>query len=958
MPPKKLDNRLIDEAKSVLESGSCKVYKTTRAGFTTSFVVAARRAEKKILVIEPTHKIMDGTVMPDVKIPGNAQCIVNRTEVYQYPILKDLPLPLPSTCPTCRNKKKCEVLRILHVKDPKVVSMSYAKLEALMLSGSDMAERIRSKLKNVDIVLLDECHTIVLQSLPKVSAFTAIDVPKEFRALCRIYKNFKQKCAENMDIILRLKETGDTSYIDKHLSEEVLIKKSIDWKSISAASNELIDLAKKADEYPISREEILTLRDIISIMGSKRITFSYIREGDGAEGSIYLSGDTSLLKNALNTFLTQMVPRASHIYTSATLIEPYSGFFNQLSGKTVKDVIFPDLRKTDEKMTIIPDTWRLSARNFEENLSRIVEQITGILKVEGDAYILAPNSRKAYRIQEKLKEKLGDKTPSIGYYRSDLTMGVECKDRVCIAIGRAEIPSNTYDPLAIGRNSEEKWIHSQILRASSVQAATWQAWSRVKDPDGKIESKVYCIGIRGRHNSGKFVTDPLGEVVTWGPGRRLVFDGMQEKSIPEIKGRSSQEGRRATKTPQFHIEVDKHLPAPKIQAEERASFRKGRNTIDTWIDRIIDNSEIWDLRKLDKLPIIYNRQNVQKMVIFNGPAGKNQHAQTCLSLYEFFACRTDVYARQSKNPNKRGAFPYTKISESFDEDTSIFDLHLKGETTIGMYSTSPDNTCIWGCHDVDNHNGTTDSVGDAKKLIAVLDKYSIPFLLEASGSAESFHIWVLFDRARSCDIYQFMLQVGKEAQVKCEVFPKQESITKDGLGNLVKVPLGINRKNGKRSQFLDPETFEPLEGPIVPRLLRIREIPEHSMKSSSKSKERTYAATSKLQTILNDFKPCLKHLLDERTALEGGEGHEVRIAIAIEAICIGMTIEEIIGLYQHQPDFDHDITTEKVKDIGSRRYKPYRCETLREKCPTLIGPQCMTCLYCSHEIGTGEEAVA
>lgn len=41
-----------------------------------------------------------------------------------------------------------------------------------------------------------------------------------------------------------------------------------------------------------------------------------------------------------------------------------------------------------------------------------------------------------------------------------------------------------------------------------------------------------------------------------------------------------------------------------------------------------------------------------------------------------------------------------------------------------------------------------------------------------------------------------------------EVFPKQNRISLKGYGSLVRGPLGIHRKTGKRYGFLDPETLE------------------------------------------------------------------------------------------------------------------------------------------------------
>jgi hypothetical protein len=254
--------------------------------------------------------------------------------------------------------------------------------------------------------------------------------------------------------------------------------------------------------------EILAIRDIVSIMGGYWAAVSYVRENEGTDGLVYLSGNAGAFHRCLRDFLTMYVPDASHVYSSATIIELSSEFFEGLSGKIVKDVVFPDLRNTNARMSIYPDKWRLNSHNFAGNLDRIVDRIVEICKEEAEeVYILAPNSRKANVIQRSLHEVLGPAAPKVDFYRSDMTMGVAREDRVCIAIGLAEIPSNAYDHLAWGKDSEARWLHSQSLRAQSVQAASWQAWSRVKDPEGLAESRVYCIGIRAE----QLLTWSLGE---------------------------------------------------------------------------------------------------------------------------------------------------------------------------------------------------------------------------------------------------------------------------------------------------------------------------------------------------------------------------------------------------------------------------------------------------------------
>lgn len=44
---------------------------------------------------------------------------------------------------------------------------------------------------------------------------------------------------------------------------------------------------------------------------------------------------------------------------------------------------------------------------------------------------------------------------------------------------------------------------------------------------------------------------------------------------------------------------------------------------------------------------------------------------------------------------------------------------------------------------------------------------------------------------------------GAFSNITIEVFPKQDTLSEDGLGNLIRLPLGINRKTGNRGYFVN-----------------------------------------------------------------------------------------------------------------------------------------------------------
>ena len=294
-------------------------------------------------------------------------------------------------------------------------------------------------------------------------------------------------------------------------------------------------------------------------------------------------------------------------------------------------------------------------------------------------------------------------------------------------------------------------------------------------------------------------------------------------------------------------------------------------------------------------------------------------------------------------------------SGNFLENPYIMKNHVKGQFTLGFYQISLDDTVKWICFDIDDHKGERGPEAvraELHKLFDVLTKYGIPFLLEASGSPNSYHIWILLKPTKTYNAHSFSRQIASEADVKCELFPKNKSLNKDAkFGNLVKVPLGINRKTGIRSQFLDPVTFEPYPGLVpIPGIVQLLEVPEpeerhaKSKKCGAKrSNSRQERSTRAPMKIGHDLRPCLKGVLAAKTPLEGSEGHDMRVAIAAEAWNIGYTIEQTIELFKDQPDFSPAITRENVEYIHGKCYHQFSCDKLREECGSLISPYCVKC---------------
>lgn len=181
-------------------------------------------------------------------------------------------------------------------------------------------------------------------------------------------------------------------------------------------------------------------------------------------------------------------------------------------------------------------------------------------------------------------------------------------------------------------------------------------------------------------------------------------------------------------------------------------------------------------------------------------------------MWDRFVHRTSAYAIQKEVdgrftfrpvtycPNSCSLYPCPHRIPRELTKTDIED-HLRGDKTIGLYHTREDDTVKWLCIDVDDMN--TDIVMEiAMRAVERFGKRSC--LVEFSGG-RGYHIWLFFSRAVPAQD-AWLLGNMLAGSHRVEVYPRQGSV--DGLGNLVKLPLGIQRKTGQWCLFQTP-AFEP-----------------------------------------------------------------------------------------------------------------------------------------------------
>lgn len=209
-----------------------------------------------------------------------------------------------------------------------------------------------------------------------------------------------------------------------------------------------------------------------------------------------------------------------------------------------------------------------------------------------------------------------------------------------------------------------------------------------------------------------------------------------------------------------------------------------------------------------------------------GPFVRRHREEEVLSRYlEYFRGRGECFARQwaDKEAGTQGYVPVRRPMEAQD----VLE-HIQGRKTYGIYLLQEDNRVSLAVVDADIHprlRSSQISAGDRDllrregdyllaRLPEMASELDLPCLTEFSGG-KGYHFWFFFSDPVPADLPRKALnRLVKRIQpdLSCfnlEVFPKQDQLTGKGLGNLVKLPLGIHRGTGKQSHFLKISDRDP-----------------------------------------------------------------------------------------------------------------------------------------------------
>jgi tetratricopeptide (TPR) repeat protein len=196
-----------------------------------------------------------------------------------------------------------------------------------------------------------------------------------------------------------------------------------------------------------------------------------------------------------------------------------------------------------------------------------------------------------------------------------------------------------------------------------------------------------------------------------------------------------------------------------------------------------------------------------------------------------FRGREDVYARQWHDPGGEGG--YSPVHQPLTP--AVAKNHVLGNITVGIYPVRLDATVAFFALDLDIERRALEAARadrdearplraavarEGVRLAAVLRDLGFAPLLEDSGY-KGRHLWVFLAEpapaALVCDLGRLLLareQALLAPSLHLEFFPRQAQRGGKGLGNLIKLPLGIHRRSGRPSRLLD-EAGRPIADPFA-----------------------------------------------------------------------------------------------------------------------------------------------
>ena len=179
-----------------------------------------------------------------------------------------------------------------------------------------------------------------------------------------------------------------------------------------------------------------------------------------------------------------------------------------------------------------------------------------------------------------------------------------------------------------------------------------------------------------------------------------------------------------------------------------------------------------------------------------------------------------VYAKHwvSKDGLKKGYAPVSKTfrgSDYIPVNDFVIQQHLEGKIRMGTYAVKNQSMCSFLAIDLDKSS----FINDARAIHEVCKSMDITPYFELSKSGNGIHVWFFFledVRARDARMLGDLLITramdisdGIDMKSYDRLFPNQDYVAPDALGNLIALPLHFGSRSERKTVFIDIETMQP-----------------------------------------------------------------------------------------------------------------------------------------------------
>ncbi len=188
--------------------------------------------------------------------------------------------------------------------------------------------------------------------------------------------------------------------------------------------------------------------------------------------------------------------------------------------------------------------------------------------------------------------------------------------------------------------------------------------------------------------------------------------------------------------------------------------------------------------------------------------------------HQLFIGNELAYARHwvSKDGLKNGYAPVPKTfrgSDYISVNDQVIQQHLEGKIRMGTYAVKNQSMCNFLAIDLDKSSFTA----DARAIDKICKTMNIIPYFELSKSGNGIHVWFFFlqdVRARDARILGDLIITGAmdlsdgiDMKSYDRLFPNQDYVAPDALGNLIALPLHYGSRSEGKTVFIDIDTMQP-----------------------------------------------------------------------------------------------------------------------------------------------------